>query len=122
VHTTSYICFTLTCTDSLHAEGDKTMDTADSVSMVLEILEDCYVARILRQEGETVAVGQPIALLCEEPETLKLLQDPSFKLPPSDMQLDDEEHDDLHLATWQGFLDADDYFDNDDEAADASKK
>jgi pyruvate/2-oxoglutarate dehydrogenase complex dihydrolipoamide acyltransferase (E2) component len=92
------------------------MDTADSVSMVLEILEDCYVARILRQEGETVAVGQPIALLCEEPETLKLLQDPSFKLPPNDMQLDDEEHDDLHLATWQGFLDADDSSDGEDDA------
>src|SRR5687767_9948625 len=68
--------------DSLHAEGDKTADTAASSSMVLEILEDCYVARILRQEGETVAVGEPIALLCEELETLKTLQDASFELPP----------------------------------------
>lgn len=40
-------------------------------NMEVEILEDMYVAKILAQEGETVPVGKPIAVLVDTEDEIR---------------------------------------------------
>ncbi|CAM9181985.1 unnamed protein product, partial [Phaeothamnion confervicola] len=54
-------------TENLLADGDKPADHPDGpTEMVVEIAEDAILKKWLVCEGEEVAVGQPVAVLCDD--------------------------------------------------------
>lgn len=59
-------------TDTLVEEAYKVDDFAGTTAMLIETQEEAFVAKLLVPEGQEVAVGTPIAVLCDNEEQLQL--------------------------------------------------
>jgi len=76
-------------TDSLFSkQKGGALDGAERHKLEVEIIEDDMAIKLLAKEGATLAVGTPIAVLCEDPAQLDKLA---------------EEPDKLADALWQGY-------------------
>lgn len=53
-------------------EAYKVDDFAGTTAMLIETQEEAFVAKLLVPEGQEVAVGTPIAVLCDNEEQLQL--------------------------------------------------
>lgn len=53
--------------------------TEESVVMDIEVIEDMYVAKVVVEDGSTVKVGQPVALLCDNLADISIAKDIEVK-------------------------------------------
>ncbi len=57
-----------------------TQETGEKVHMEIELMEDMYVAKLLRKPGEECPTGTPIALFCDDQADMKTLQNMDVSL------------------------------------------
>lgn len=77
-----------------------TPESTETSLMEIEIVEDMYVAKIIRKEGDIVPSGRPIAILCDNEEDI---EDPEMSniIIQEDM---DVYHTKYTMAIWQGYI------------------
>ncbi|CAN0055967.1 unnamed protein product [Ascophyllum nodosum] len=85
-------------TDSLYAAGDG--GEGGPVKMVIEVVEAGFVGKLLAAQGDTVKVGRPVMVMCEEEENVDTLR--AAPTPPIDLYGDDASK--FRMATYQGYL------------------
>ncbi|CAM9306178.1 unnamed protein product, partial [Choristocarpus tenellus] len=86
-------------TDTLYAPGEGP-EGGGSTGMLIELAEDGFMGKIFVEEGQTVKVGEALAILCEEKSSLDATSSansPDFNLYGKDGSM-------LRMAIWQGYL------------------
>eukprot|EP00877_Chromochloris_zofingiensis_P009842 jgi/Chrzof1/5110/Cz15g11230.t1 len=87
-------------TDTLVEDAYKLGDFEGTVRLTIESQEDGYLGKILVPEGQAVAAGTPVAVVCEDKEQLSNAA--SWSSPTSNVY--DETKPQVRVLEWQSFL------------------
>lgn len=88
-------------TSTLIEDAYKVDHLAGSVSLLIETQDEGFMGKIMVQEGSSVTVGTPLALICEHEEHLE--QTKLHECQVSDVYNTEEP---VKILTWQSYLQA----------------
>lgn len=80
----------------------KATDPAEEIELEIELQDDLIVAKILKSVGESIGVGEPLAVFCEEPEDIEWASSLDLSLPANLSSAMDSKS--ITSVVWQAYV------------------